>query len=222
MATRPDPPEPAVDELKRRARRRLIGAIVLALAAAVILPILLESQPKNFGDDVTVKIPPIDNGKFVTPLSPEKASSAQGAARKGATPAQTSAAGAGDAERRPPEQSAPPPSAASAAHAQAGAGSPADAAAAKTSAPEAASATTGAGFVVQVAAFADAQAAADVATKLLSAGFPAYTEASAAGPGADQRVQRVRIGPFGSREAADAALAKVKAAGYGSAIVSAK
>jgi DedD protein len=76
--------------------------------------------------------------------------------------------------------------------------------------------------VVQVAAFADAQAAADVATKLLSAGFPAYTEASAAGPSGDQRVQRVRIGPFGSREAADAALAKVKAAGYGSAIVSAK
>src|SRR5215831_18205254 len=150
MATRPDPPEPAVDELKRRARRRLIGAIVLALAAAVILPILLESQPKNFGDDVTVKIPPIDNGKFVTPLSPEKASSAQGAARKGAAPAQTATARAGDAERRPPEQSAPAPYAASAAPAQAVAGSPADATPAKTSAPEA-PATTGAGFVVQVA-----------------------------------------------------------------------
>lgn len=222
MATRPDPPEPAVDELKRRARRRLIGAIVLALAAAVILPMLLESQPKHFGDDVTVKIPPIDNDKFVTPLSPDKTSSAQGAAKKGATPAQTSASGAGDTERRPPEQSAPLRPAASTAAAQAGAGSPTDAVAAKTSAPEATPAATGAGFVVQVAAFADAQAAADVAAKLLSAGFPAYTEASAAGPGSDQRVQRVRIGPFGSREAADAALAKVKAAGYGSAIVSAK
>ena len=38
----------AVDELKRRARRRLVGAIVLALAAAVILPLLLEKDPKPF------------------------------------------------------------------------------------------------------------------------------------------------------------------------------
>jgi 4-amino-4-deoxy-L-arabinose transferase-like glycosyltransferase len=32
----PDPIEPQLDELRRRARRRLIGAIVLALAAAVL------------------------------------------------------------------------------------------------------------------------------------------------------------------------------------------
>ncbi len=48
----------AVDELKRRARRRLVGAIVLALAAAVILPLLLEKEPKPLGDDVSVQIPP--------------------------------------------------------------------------------------------------------------------------------------------------------------------
>jgi hypothetical protein len=34
-------PDINVDELRRRARRRLIGAIVLALAAAVIVPMLL-------------------------------------------------------------------------------------------------------------------------------------------------------------------------------------
>ncbi len=38
MADRnPDNPELAVDELKRKARRRLVGAVVLALAAAVLL-----------------------------------------------------------------------------------------------------------------------------------------------------------------------------------------
>jgi DedD protein len=58
-----------VDELRRRARRRLIGAIVLALAAAVIVPMLLESDPKPLGDDVSVKIPPEDGGKFVNQLS---------------------------------------------------------------------------------------------------------------------------------------------------------
>jgi DedD protein len=60
-----EPADINVDELRRRARRRLVGAIVLALAAAVIVPMLLESDPKPLGDDVSVKIPPIDDGKFV-------------------------------------------------------------------------------------------------------------------------------------------------------------
>jgi DedD protein len=59
----------AVDELKRKARRRLIGAIVLALAAAVILPLLLEKEPKPLGDDVSVQIPPVDEGRFVNRLT---------------------------------------------------------------------------------------------------------------------------------------------------------
>jgi DedD protein len=57
MLTRPESANPAVEELKRRARRRLVGAIVLALAAAVILPLLLESDPKPLGDDVSIQIP---------------------------------------------------------------------------------------------------------------------------------------------------------------------
>jgi DedD protein len=59
----------AVDELKRKARRRLVGAIVLALAAAVILPLLLEKEPKPLGDDVSVQIPPIDEGRFINRLT---------------------------------------------------------------------------------------------------------------------------------------------------------
>ena len=70
MSMRLDSEDPAVDELKRRARRRLVGAIVLALAAAVILPLLLESEPKPFGDDISIQIPPVDSGKFVSGLSP--------------------------------------------------------------------------------------------------------------------------------------------------------
>ncbi len=59
----------AVEELKKKARRRLVGAIVLALAAAVILPLLLEKEPKPLGDDVSVQIPPVDEGKFVNRLT---------------------------------------------------------------------------------------------------------------------------------------------------------
>ena len=58
-----------VDDLRRRARRRLVGAIVLALGAAVFVPMLLESDPKPLGEDVAVKIPPVDEGKFVNRLT---------------------------------------------------------------------------------------------------------------------------------------------------------
>ena len=64
-----EPADINVDELRRRARRRLVGAIVLALGAAVVVPMLLESDPKPLGDDVAVKIPPIDDGKFVNRLN---------------------------------------------------------------------------------------------------------------------------------------------------------
>jgi len=223
MATRPDSAEPAVDELKRRARRRLVGAVVLALAAAVILPMLFESDPKPFGDDVAIKIPPIDDGKFVNPLSPEKSSEskAAGAAGKGPTPAPGQTSDAGYAQRRPLERNPGSATSSGAAPSTAGsvadAGAPAKAPPAPTP-PTAASGDTGAGLVVQVGAFADSQAADDLAAKLKNSGFAAYTEATSGEP----RVQRVRIGPFGSREAAEAVLAKVKAAGYSSAIISGK
>ncbi|MCC6867803.1 MAG: SPOR domain-containing protein [Burkholderiales bacterium] len=58
-----------LDDLKRRARRRLVGAIVLALLVAVAVPMLLESDPKPLGEDVAVKIPPVGEGKFVNRLS---------------------------------------------------------------------------------------------------------------------------------------------------------
>ena len=58
-----------VDDMKRKARRRLVGAIVLALAAAIILPMLLEKEPRPLGDDVSVKIPPTDESKFVNRLT---------------------------------------------------------------------------------------------------------------------------------------------------------
>ena len=65
-----EPADLNLDELRRRGRRRLIGAIVLALVAAVVVPMLLESDPRPLGEDVSVRIPPVDEGKFVNKLSP--------------------------------------------------------------------------------------------------------------------------------------------------------
>jgi DedD protein len=77
MADRSHPSDDvAVDELKRKARRRLVGAVVLALAAAVLVPLLLEKEPRPLGDEVSVQIPPVDDGRFVSKLPGAKAKDA--------------------------------------------------------------------------------------------------------------------------------------------------
>ena len=62
-----------VDELRRRARRRLVGAVVRALGVAVVVPMLLETEQKPLPEDVSVKIPPIDDGKFENRLGEHRA-----------------------------------------------------------------------------------------------------------------------------------------------------
>ena len=90
-----EPDDLNLDELKRRGRRRLIGAIVLALVAAVVVPMLLENEPKPLGEDVSVRIPPVDEGKFVSKLRENrpKAESAK-VAPAATTPAATTSAAA--------------------------------------------------------------------------------------------------------------------------------
>lgn len=51
--------DPVLPE-KKRARRRLVGAIMLALGVAVGLPMLLDSEPKPLSSDIDIKIPSKD------------------------------------------------------------------------------------------------------------------------------------------------------------------
>ncbi len=53
------PVDPVLPE-KKRARRRLVGAAAMVLAAIIGLPMLLESEPQPLADDVQVYIPSID------------------------------------------------------------------------------------------------------------------------------------------------------------------
>lgn len=215
MAARPEIADPAVDELKRRARRRLVGAVVLALAAAVILPMLLEGEPKPLGNDVSIQIPPVDQGKFVTPLSPDKSGRGGDAGAGSDRPPASRTLSA--AEQRVLGRDRTPTMMSSAPEAMRPQPVASPPAADASSAAKPATTQDGAGkLVVQVAALADAKAAGDMAAKLTAAGFPARVEPveTRAGP-----VQRVRVGSYASRDAADAALANLKAAGYGSAMV---
>lgn len=48
--------DPTLPE-KQRARRRLVGAIALVVAAVVVLPMVLDSHPKPVTDDIAIDIP---------------------------------------------------------------------------------------------------------------------------------------------------------------------
>jgi DedD protein len=63
---------------KKRARRRLIGAMALALAAIIGLPMILDSEPKPLADDVNIRIPAKDKvtdiaaNQVAEPVAPRK------------------------------------------------------------------------------------------------------------------------------------------------------
>lgn len=55
------PVDPVLPE-KKRARRRLVGAVALVLAAIIGLPMVLDSEPKPLPADLTIEIPAKDSG----------------------------------------------------------------------------------------------------------------------------------------------------------------
>ena len=64
-----------VETLKRRGRRRLVGAVALVLAAVIVLPMVFDPEPKRADVAVNVRIPGENETKFapkVEPKAPEK------------------------------------------------------------------------------------------------------------------------------------------------------
>ena len=61
-------------DLKKRARRRLVGAAALALLAVIILPIVMDSEPKPSGQEIQIRIPSQDNTSLAARLIPGRSS----------------------------------------------------------------------------------------------------------------------------------------------------
>ncbi|HWI10340.1 MAG TPA: SPOR domain-containing protein [Burkholderiaceae bacterium] len=81
--------------------------------------------------------------------------------------------------------------------------------------PGAAAAESGR-FVVQVGAFADANAAHETRLKVEKLGLKTYTQVASTAAG--NRI-RVRVGPFGTRDEADKAMAKARGAGLSAVVL---
>ncbi|HKU47561.1 MAG TPA: SPOR domain-containing protein [Burkholderiales bacterium] len=60
-----------VETLKRRGRRRLVGAVALVLAAVIILPMVFDPEPRGTAPAVATRIPGEDEAPFA-PKAPEK------------------------------------------------------------------------------------------------------------------------------------------------------
>lgn len=64
-----------VETLKRRGRRRLVGAVALVLAAVIVLPMVFDPEPKRAEVAVNVRIPGENETQFapkVAPKAPEQ------------------------------------------------------------------------------------------------------------------------------------------------------
>ncbi|KVN95866.1 SPOR domain-containing protein [Burkholderia ubonensis] len=224
--------DPTLPE-KQRARRRLVGAIALVVAAVIVLPMVLDSHPKPVTDDIAIDIPNRP-AHHAAPSRDEDASDVQAGVAHDEPPASETAATANagaatDAARdaaRPaakPDTAtttasvAPKPAPAPAAPAQpARPAAPKPAPAAVANADDGGDAATpsspaGARFAVQLGAFKDDATARSWATKLKSAGVPAYVEHRKQADGSTATL--LRAGPFADRAAASAAIAKVREAG---------
>jgi DedD protein len=216
-----------VNLLKRRGRRRLVGAIALVLAAVILLPMVFDAEPRRSAPPVSVRIPGEDDAAFVPKVTPKQAAEKQKAAEAAARAAEKALA---KAEEKAP-QAAPATAAAETAPAPAPekaaprieivvkkpvekpAPAPAPAAAERAKAE---AALAGEQYIVPVGAYADPSG---VIEKLKAARIVFYTEPIAVKTGT---ITRVRAGPFAGRDAADKALQQLKELGLKPGNVAAK
>jgi len=220
-------PAESVEIIRKRARHRLMGSVVLVLGAVVGLPLLFDSQPRPVAIDTPIVIP---DRNQVAPLSKPGAAAQSAdlprvevAAAPVAVPEPSSRVANSVAldpheevvtkdvkpelkvEVKPEPKLEPKP--------EIKADSKSDnkeAAKAKAllDGKEVAKATDPAvRAVVQVGAFADAAKAKEARSKLESAGLKTYTQEVETKEG--KRI-RVRVGPFASKEEADKTAEKIR------------
>jgi DedD protein len=181
--------------LKRRARRRLIGAVALAIVVVVLLPMVLDSEPKLVGQDIELRIPDKDKvGEFMPRMGIPSATVAVTVSAVASLPVvkdQVVAASQVVENKLAPAKSEAKP--------------------VGDMHKESRQLTPHSGFVVQVGAFANADTAYQWQKKLSNQNIKVYTEK------VGDKI-RVRAGPYDTREAADNVNKKLVAQGLKSTV----
>lgn len=188
-------------QLKKKARRRLVGAVVLVLLVIVFVPMFLDREQRPQKQDIDIRIPAIPGQSqapqppALPPSPPEPAAAVSPPPppdKPAVAPSAPSAAGDGASATNPPHPAAPAPA------------EPAPKPAELVKRPEAKAAQS---YVIQVGAFADPANARHLVEKLKAEKVPAYTEPVKTSQG---EKTRVRAGPYPTLAAAEHGRARLK------------
>jgi len=184
--------DPMADH-KRRARWRLLGALIIVAAVAGLAPLLLEDQARPLSQDLLIEIPSrnsvfskIESLRPATP-PPEAAAEEKPKAPEPKVEAKAEAKAEAKPESKPEPKAEPKKSAAQA------------------------------GFLVQVGAYSKLEAASGMKARLTAGGHRVSIETIKLDDGSERH--RVRIGPFETRELANQVRDRAKSQGYDAMVV---
>lgn len=198
-------PDAVIDMARRRARRRLLGSIVLVLVALILVPMAFDTDNAPITDNVAIDVPAKDSPVDFSPSgealrvppstdvssNDETASKDEPAASSGLSVpslpiSKTSAANSNNEPARAvatPRPAIPP---------------------------------LRTGYALQVGAFASNQSAQTLQQRIATAGLNSYTETISSPQG---NRYRVRVGPFPTRDAAEQARNKLKLLGLDNTMI---
>ena len=188
--------DPMADH-KRRARWRLLGALIIVAAVAGLAPLLLEDQARPLSQDLLIEIP-----------SRNSVFSKIESLRPAAPPPEVAA-------EEKPKAPDPKPAPKVEAKAEVKAEVKAEAKPEAKAEPKKSAAQTG--FLVQVGAYSKLEAANGVKARLASGGHRVSVETIKLDDGSERH--RVRIGPFETRELANQVRDRAKSQGYDAMVV---
>lgn len=225
----PSGPSQNIDIVRRRARHRLMGAVVLVLVAVLGFPLLFDTQPRPVAVDTPIVIP---DRQTASPLTSPQAVPAIQAPAKPLLPSSDSVPAHASLDSREevvlpvPEPSAVmaqsvKPTAPKTQTTVPGASAKADK---PTPEPVAKPPDDGSKahallegkpakpvaerVVIQVGAFTDADKVNEARRKLEQSGFKTYTQVVDGKEG--KKTTRVRVGPFDNRDDAEKAAARIR------------
>ena len=188
--------DPMADH-KRRARWRLLGALIIVAAVAGLAPLLLEDQARPLSQDLLIEIP-----------SRNSVFSKIESLRPAAPPPEVAA-------EEKPKAPDPKPAPKVEPKVEAKAEAKAEAKPEAKAEPKKSAAQTG--FLVQVGAYSKLEAANGVKARLASGGHRVSVETIKLDDGSERH--RVRIGPFETRELANQVRDRAKSQGYDAIVV---